>query len=85
MRSIPLKKAMQAIQELDFGEDTCSINQYIKKRMQNNDISEIINMERQDISLAMFHTLQNSQPASASAENCLPRTEILRSRMCDIT
>ena len=44
-----IKEAVQAIQELEFGEDTCNINQYIKKRMQSNDISEIINMERQDI------------------------------------
>ena len=37
--------------------------------MQNNDISEIINMERHDsISLAMYHMLQNSQPTSASVE-----------------
>ena len=26
-----IKKTVQAIQELDFGEDTCNINQYIKK------------------------------------------------------
>ena len=63
-----IKEAVQAIQELDFGEDTCNINQYIKKRMQNNDISEMINMERQDISLAVYHMLQNSQPTSASVE-----------------
>ena len=62
------KEAVQAIQELDFGEDTCNINLYIKKRMQNNDISEIINMERQDISPAVYHMLQNSQPTSASVE-----------------
>ena len=62
------QEAVQAIQELDFGEDTCNINQYIKKRMQNNDISEIINMERQDISPAVYHMLQNSQPTSASVE-----------------
>ena len=37
-------KAMQAIQELDFGEDTCNVKQYINKRMHNNDISEIINI-----------------------------------------
>ena len=59
---------MQAIQELDFGEDTCNINQYIKKQMQNSDISEIINMERQDISPAVYHMLQHSQPTSASVE-----------------
>ena len=29
-----IKIAVQAIQELDFGEDTCNINQYIKKRTQ---------------------------------------------------
>ena len=59
---------MQAIQELEFGEDTCNINQYIKQRMQNNDISEIINIERQDVSPAVYHMLQNSQPISASGE-----------------
>ena len=63
-----IKEAGQVIQELDFGENTCNINQYIKKRMQNNNISEIINMERQDISPAVYHMLQNSQPTSASVE-----------------
>ena len=53
-----IKEAVQAILELDFGEDTCNINQYIKKRMHNNDISEIINMERRDISPAVYHMLQ---------------------------
>ena len=61
-------EAVQAIQELDFGENTCNINQYIKKRSQNNDISEIINMERQDISPAIYHMLQNSRHTSASVE-----------------
>ena len=55
-----ITEAVQAIQELDFGEDTCNTNQYIENRKQNNDISEIINMERQDISLAVYHMLQNS-------------------------
>ena len=63
-----IKEAVQAIQELDFGEDTCNINQCIKKRMQNNDISQAINMERKDISPAVHHMLQNSQPTSASVE-----------------
>ena len=36
--------------------------------MQNNDISEIKNVERQDISRAVYHILQNSQPTSASVE-----------------
>ena len=52
--------------------------------MQNNDISETINVERQDISPAVYHMLQNSYSTSASVErsfsklkNCWPRTEIL--------
>ena len=36
--------------------------------MQNNDISEIINLKWQDISLAVYHILQNSQPTLASVE-----------------
>ena len=59
---------MQAIQVLDFGADTSNINQCIKKRMQNNEISEIINTERQDILPAVYHMLQNSQPTSVSVE-----------------
>ena len=63
-----IKEAVQAIQELNFGEDTCNINQYIKKRMQSNDISKTIDMERQDISPAVYHILLNSQPTSVSVE-----------------
>ena len=37
-----IKETVQAFQELVFGEETCNINHYIKKRLQNNDISEII-------------------------------------------
>ena len=63
-----IKEVVQTIKELDFSEDTCNINQCIKKRMQNNDISEIINMERQDISPAVYRMLRNSLPTSASVE-----------------
>ena len=72
-----IKETVQAIQILDFGEEICNINQYIKKRMQNNDISEIINMKRQDISPAVFHVLQNSQPTSASVERSFSMLKIL--------
>ena len=36
--------------------------------MQNNDISEMINMERQDISPAVYHMFQNFQPTSTSVK-----------------
>ena len=67
-----IKEAVQAIQKLDFGEDTRNFNQCIEKRMQSNGISETINMERQDISPAVYHMLQNSQPPSASVEEDFP-------------
>ena len=62
------KEAVQAIQELDLGEDTCSINRYIQKRMQNNDIFLIMNMERPDISHAVYTLLQHSKPTIAFVE-----------------
>ena len=67
-----IKEAVQAIQDFDSGEDTCNINQYIRKRMQNNDISEIINMERQDISPAVSHALK------FSAHICFCRKKLFR-------
>ena len=63
-----IKDAVQAIQELDFGEVTYNINQHIKKRMQTNGISEIINMEKQDNSPVVYYMLKNSQPTTASLE-----------------
>ena len=60
-----IKEAVQAIRELDFGEDICSINRYIQKRMQNDDISKTIKMERPDISPAVCSLLQHSQPITA--------------------
>ena len=56
-----IKEVVQAIQERDFGEDTCNSNQYIKKRMESSCISAIIKMQRQAVSPAVFHMLQNSQ------------------------
>ena len=39
--------------------------------MQNNDIYEIMNMERQDISSTVYHMLENFLPTSASVEKKL--------------
>ena len=59
---------MEAFQELDFREHTCYFNQYIKKRMQNNDIPKTMNMERQDISTSAYSLLRNSQTTIASIQ-----------------
>ena len=67
-----IKETVQAIQELDFGEDTCNTNQYIEERMQKNDISEIINMKRQDI----YFTGYVSHNSKFSAHICFCRKKL---------
>ena len=47
------KVAVQAIQELGFGENTCSIIPFVQTKMQNNNISKTRNMKRPDISSAV--------------------------------
>ena len=63
-----IEETVQAIQEIDFGEDSCGINRYIKKKMQNNDIYKIMNIGRPDILPAAYSLLQHFQPTTACAE-----------------
>ena len=63
-----INKAVQAIQALDLGEDTCSISSYIKKKIQSNDISKIMPLAISDISPAVYSLFQHSQSTSASVE-----------------
>ena len=69
-----IKEVPQIIQELDFGEGICSISCYIQKRMQNNDISKIINVERPDMPLAVCSFLRHFQPPTASVKRKFFRT-----------
>ena len=59
-------KQCKQLKNLTLVKTLATSTNTLKKRMQNNDISEIINMERQDISQAVYHMLQNSQPTSVS-------------------
>ena len=63
-----IKKAVQAIQELEFREDICRISRYIQKRLRDNDIARIMSMERQDFLLAVYGLLHHSQPTTACVE-----------------
>jgi len=81
-----IKEAVQqAIQGLDFGEDTCNISRYIKKRIENNDILEVMSVERSDISPAVYSLLQHCQPTSASVERFFYAAKNLgqRQKLCD--
>ena len=62
------KEAVEAIQKLDFGEDSCNTNQYSKTRVQNNDILKIINIEIQNILPFAYSLHRHSQPTTASLE-----------------
>ena len=43
--------------------------------MQNNDISEIMNMEKPNISSAVYILFQHSQPSTASGEKFIDATK----------
>ena len=49
---------VQVIQNLDFGGEICSISRYIKNRIQNNDTSKIMRVERSDIYSTVYSLLQ---------------------------
>ena len=66
-----ITKAEQAIQELDFGEDTCDINQYIKKRMQNNYLETTILNNK--YGKARYFTSCVSHASKSSAHICFCR------------
>ena len=63
-----IKEAVPTIQELDFGENTCSISRYTKKKIQNNDVYKLMSLERLDISPTVYSLLQHCQPTSASVK-----------------
>ncbi|CAK8674232.1 unnamed protein product [Clavelina lepadiformis] len=61
-----IKEAHADLNALDFGKDPLELKNYIKKRLDKNDVKQI--MELQDISPALYAKLQKCQPTSASVE-----------------
>ena len=76
---------MRAIQVLDFEEHTRSINCYIPKRMQINNIFEVMNMERPDFSPAVYSLPQHSPSTTASGESSFSMLQKLlaKDRNCE--
>ena len=68
-----IKEAVQTIKELDLGEDTTNFNRFIQKRMQNNNISKVMNIKRPDIGCLQF-------TSTFSAHNCFCRKKFFSSR-----
>ena len=63
-----IKEAVQAIEELDFGEDTCSIKPLHSKKNAKQWHLKVMEMERPDIPPAVLSLLQRSQLSTPSAE-----------------
>ena len=63
-----IKEVVPTIQELDFGENTCSFSRYIKKRIQNNDVYKLMSLKRLDISPTVYSLLQHCEPTSGSVK-----------------
>ncbi|XP_076808670.1 uncharacterized protein LOC143451813 [Clavelina lepadiformis] len=63
-----IKEAHADLNALDFGKDPLELKNYIKKRLDKNDVKQIMELQRQDISPAFYAKLQKCQPTSASVE-----------------
>lgn len=64
-----ISEAHAELHNINLHEDSARIGGYLKKRLQKNaDLDAIVNMERQDISPALYADLQRCQATSASVE-----------------
>ena len=63
-----IRAAYNDLTKLCFGDDNCAIAAYIRKRLEKNDLSEIMAMNRQEISPTVYGLLQHCQPKTTSVE-----------------
>ena len=63
-----IRAAYNDLTKLGFGDGSCAIAAYIRKRLEKNDSSEIMAMNRQEISPTVYGLLQHCQPTTASVE-----------------
>jgi hypothetical protein len=64
-----METAYQDIKSIDFKEDPCNINGYIKKRLEkNNDLTVISTLSRDDLAPSQYFLLQQCQATSVSVE-----------------
>ena len=54
--------------KLGFGDDSCAIAAYIRKRLEKNDLSEIMAMNCQEIFPTVYGLIQHCLPTTASVE-----------------
>lgn len=63
-----IAEAFEIMSSMKFGEDICEIKSYIENRIMKNDILEIMNFSRPEVSPMIYALLQKCQPTTASVE-----------------
>lgn len=66
--SFTIELAHNMVGNLNLGIDECDIKNYIDSRMSRNEISEIMNLSRPEVSPTLYGLLQKCQATSASVE-----------------
>lgn len=63
-----IESAYRQVQALDLGVDPCQVKLYLHKRLEKNEITDIINLTRPGISRTMYGKLRQCLPTSAAVE-----------------
>ena len=63
-----MTKAYGLLKNRQFDDDSCAIKAYIKERLSNSDLKEIINCTNLTIAPTSYALLQKAQPTSAPVE-----------------
>ena len=66
--SFTIELAHNMVGNLNLGIDECDIKNYIDSRMSRNEISEIVNLSRPEVSPTLYGLLQKCQTTSASVK-----------------
>ena len=74
-----ITEAYGLLKNMQFDDDPCAINNYIKKRLSNSDLETIINCTNLTIDPTSYALLQKAQPTSAAVERSFSMlSELLR-------
>ena len=61
-RSYSITQAFKDINELDFGNDSCKLKDYIRKRLDKNQLKEIVEMKDTQVSPSILACCTNALP-----------------------
>lgn len=76
-KAYSIKDAVKEIYDSNFGEDPVGIKEYILKRISKNDIIDIVDMKRENISPSLYAKLLNCQATSCDVERSFSLMENL--------